>query len=414
MDSSQFSDSKPRFDTIEQLEAQGATCDTFRVKLYGKLHFLKRLKPELAGDIRYQEALHKEFETGYQLEHSHLVRYLSLDGDSILMEYVDGETLSQRIASNPDYFKNRKNTDKFIRQLLDVVGYLHSHQVLHLDLKPGNILLTRINHDVKLIDLGCCYTDAFQDTTGHSDGFAAPEQLAGQSVDVRTDIYAIGRILEVLPHHSIYNKVIARCTEANPAARYQSVDDIQTALIHTRRHFYWLAAVIVVLLIALVVWMLFLRQQQPTPVIIPEVPKDTLVHEKQDTTSQPKDTVSLHTPKPVSAPASASAPVSVPVKTTQPKPSFPDIKEEIDRLMDQAYQSTIATFCDSVFPSSTTGRAWAEVSTAFHNQTIQIGNQLVKKYPDIPESIIRQDIEGRFQNLVAYVFNKMRENGQQY
>lgn len=410
MDSSQFSDSKPRFDTIEQLEAQGATCDTFRVKFYGKLHFLKRLKPELAGDIRYQEALHKEFETGYQLEHPHLVRYLSLDGDSILMEYVDGETLSQRIASNPDYFKNRKNIDKFIRQLLDVVGYLHSHQVLHLDLKPDNILLTRINHDVKLIDLGCCCTDAFQDTTGHSDGFAAPEQLAGQSVDVRTDIYAIGRILEVLPYHSIYNKVIARCTEVNPAARYQSVDDIQTALSHTRRRFYWLAVVIVVLLIALVVWMLSLRQQQPTHVITPGVPKDTLVHEKQDNISQPKDTVSLHTPKPVSAPVSASTPA--PVKTTQPKPSSPDIKEEMDRLIDQAYQSTIAIFCDSVFPSPTTGRAWAEVSTAFHNQTIQIGNQLVKKYPDIPESIIRQDIEGRFQNLVAYVFNRMRENGQ--
>ena len=103
MDSSQFSNHQPRYDTIERLDAQGATCDTFRVKLYGKLHFLKRLKPEHAGDIRYQEALRKEFETGYQLEHPHLVRYLSLDGDSILMEYVDGETLSQRIASNSDY-----------------------------------------------------------------------------------------------------------------------------------------------------------------------------------------------------------------------------------------------------------------------------------------------------------------------
>lgn len=399
MDFSQFSDSKLRFDAIGQLEAQGATCDTFSVKLYSKLHFLKRLKPELAGDIRYQEALRKEFETGYQLEHPHLVRYLSLDGDSILMEYVDGETLSQCIASNPDYFKNRKNTDKFIRQLLDVVGYLHSHQVLHLDLKPDNILLTRINHDVKLIDLGCCYTDAFQDTTGHSEGFAAPEQLAGQSVDVRTDIYAIGRILEVLPNHSIYNKVIAHCTEASPVARYQSVNDIQTALSHTRRHFYWLTVVIVVLLLALVFWLLSLRQQEPTPVIIPEVPKDTFVQEKLDTTSQPKDTVSLPTP------------TTAPAKTTQPQPSYPDMKEELDRMIDKAYQSTIATFCDSVFPSPTTGRSWADASTAFHNQTTQIGNQLVKKYPDIPESIIRQDIESRFQNLVAYVFNRMRENG---
>ena len=108
MDSSQFSDNQPRFEAIEQMETQGATCDTFRVKLYGKLHFLKRLKPEYAGDIRYQEALRKEFETGYRLEHSNLVRYLSLDKDGILMEYVDGETLSQRLTQNPDYFKQRK------------------------------------------------------------------------------------------------------------------------------------------------------------------------------------------------------------------------------------------------------------------------------------------------------------------
>ena len=67
MDSSQFSDSQPGFDFIEQMDSHGATCDSFRVKIYGKLHFLKRLKKEYAGDIRYQEALRKEFETGYRL-----------------------------------------------------------------------------------------------------------------------------------------------------------------------------------------------------------------------------------------------------------------------------------------------------------------------------------------------------------
>lgn len=66
MDTSRFSDRQSRFEAVEQMETQGATCDTFRVKLYGKLHFLKRLKAEFAGDIRYQEALRKEFETGYR------------------------------------------------------------------------------------------------------------------------------------------------------------------------------------------------------------------------------------------------------------------------------------------------------------------------------------------------------------
>ena len=239
MESSQFSDSQPRFDTMEKVNRQGATCDTFRVKLYGKLHFLKRLKPEYANDIRYQEALRKEFETGYRLEHPHLVRYVSLSDDGILMEYVDGETLTDRLATAPDYFKSKKNTDKFLRQLLDAVGYLHAHQVLHLDLKPDNIMLTRINDDVKLIDLGCCYTDTFADTQGRTNRFAAPEQLSGGMVDARTDIYAIGKTLELLPHRPIYSKVIARCTRHNPANRYRSVADMQRAVFPKRRSMLW-------------------------------------------------------------------------------------------------------------------------------------------------------------------------------
>ena len=396
MDTSRFSDRQSRFEAVEQMETQGATCDTFRVKLYGKLHFLKRLKAEYAGDIRYQEALRKEFETGYRLEHPNLVRYISLDSDSILMEYVEGETLSQRLATHPDYFTKRKNTDKFVRQLLDVVGYLHSHQVLHLDLKPDNILLTRINDDVKLIDLGCCYTDSFPDTTGHTNAFAAPEQLSGGVVGIPTDIFAIGKILERLPEHTIYNKVIARCTAEDPSDRYQSVEEILHDVSHGRR--YWrVVAILAALVAAIVIGVASPENQESVPVnhdpVVPVIP------------AQPKDTQA-------SAPSvSVITPISVPSEIEVQRP----FDEELERMMDKAYRSTIATFCDSLFPSPspTTGKSWSDVSTAFHNLTIQIGDRLTGKYPDIPESTIRQDIEQRFQNLVSYVFNRMRQNGQQ-
>ena len=285
MESSQFSDSQSRFEAVEQLETQGTTCDTFRVKLYGKLHFLKRLKAEYRGDIRYQEALRKEFETGYRLEHPNLVRYISLDDDSILMEYVDGESLSQLLATHPDYFRKQKNADKFVRQLLDAVGYLHSHQVLHLDLKPDNILLTRINGDVKLIDLGCCYTDSFPDTTGHTDAFAAPEQLTNGVVDVRTDIYAIGRILECLPDHHKYNKVIARCTAPDPAARYQTISDLQDALSARKTHTFWPVLILLVVVMSIGYFISTDRQQQaaevaePQTEIIMEKPETIIVRE---------------------------------------------------------------------------------------------------------------------------------------
>lgn len=397
MESSRFSDNQPHFDPLEQLSHQGSTCDTFCVKLYGKLHFLKRLKPEHTGDVRYQEALRKEFETGYLLEHPHLVRYLSFEHDAILMEYVEGETLSQRIANHPDFFRNHKNTDKFIRQLLDVVGYLHSHQVLHLDLKPDNILLTHINNDVKLIDLGCCFTDSYQDTKGHTNSYAAPEQLSGKTVDERTDIYAIGRILEFLPEHTLYNKVIACCTAENPADRYQSVDEILYAINHRHRYPLWLA-IIAFCAVLLFVGIALVTHQKSEPTVIEKKVADSVISRQQDTLQQ-----------------MVLPPVGKPNQQSPAKDEQTLMKEDAERLIDQAYRSTIATFCDSVFPSPTpsTGKSWAEASTEFHNQTIQIGNRLVKKYPNIPESAIRQDVESRFQSIVSFVFNQMRTNAQQ-
>ena len=416
MDSSQFSDGQPKYDAIEQMDSRGATCDTFRVKLYGKLHFLKRLKAEYAGDIRYQEALRKEFETGYRLEHPNLVRYLSLDRDGILMEYVDGETLSQRLATNPDYFRNRKHIDKFVRQLLDALGYLHSHQVLHLDLKPDNILLTRIDDDVKLIDFGCCYTDSFPDTPGYTSEFAAPEQLSiiHCPLSIQSDIYAIGKVLGLLPSSYLYNKVIARCTAECPKDRYQSVGEILHD-IDGRRPFFRYVATVVAIVAALIACLVFItRHQESSPVkhesladSIALIPKDSVApseenHGPVSVILQPKDSISQS--KVVSA--------EEPIPQLSERDDRTRFMEDVERMMDKAYRSTIATFCDSVFPPPVNypGNPWADSSTEFHNQTIQIGDRLIKKYPSIPEATIRQETEMRFQSLVSHVFNQMREN----
>ena len=430
METSRFSDRQSRFEAVEQMETQGATCDTFRVKLYGKLHFLKRLKAEYAGDIRYQEALRKEFETGYRLEHPNLVRYISLDSDSILMEYVDGQSLSRCLATDPEYFCKRKNADKFVRQLLDVVSYLHSHQVLHLDLKPDNILLTRINDDVKLIDLGCCYTDSFPDTTGHTNAFAAPEQLSGGVVGIPTDIFAIGKILECLPAHTIYNKVIARCTAADPSARYQSVEEILRDVSHRRR--YWrVVAILAALLAAIVIGVaLFSHQPESVPalpkeILTPEsianpiqqkipVPENRLTPENQESVPVNHDPIVPVIPaQPKETQASAPVTTPTPISQSSEKEDQRPFDEELERMMDKAYRSTIATFCDSVFPSLTVGRQWSKQSSEFHAQVLQAAADLSRKYPDIPESVVIEHVESRFQSLVGYVFNRMRQNGQQ-
>ena len=424
MESSQFSDDQPRFESMEPVDTNGATSDTFRVKLYGKLHFLKRLKPQFSGDIRYVEAQRKEFETGYRLEHPNLVRYVSLSDDGILMEYVDGETLSERLRSQPDYFRSRQNTDKLLRQLLSVVGYLHSHQVLHLDLKPDNILLTRINNDVKLVDLGCCYTDTFVDTHGFTESFAAPEQLSiiHCPLSVRTDIYAIGKILEQLPNHHIYNKVIARATATDPAQRYQSAEEMMKALSKPRT-FLW-AVPVAVLAVIIVAFAIF--SEHPNRTVTESIIKsEDSVGTQLSVVSQHTDSQQLSSPrseKSVAASPNPSSPLSEKSVEASPRPSsspsegsgqasIHQMERELDLLMDVAYRSTISSFCDSVFPSLTVGRQWETQSSEFHAQTLQAAVELSSKYPDIPESVIIQHVEQRFQSLVGYVFNRMRENG---
>ena len=405
MESSLFSDSQPRFDMIEQLERPSSTCDTFRVKLYGKLHFLKRLKQDFSNDIRYQEAFRKEFETGYRLEHPNLVRYVSLSDDGILMEYIDGETFSERLANHPDYFNDRKNTDKFFRQLLSVVSYLHSHQVLHLDIKPDNILLTRLNNDVKIIDLGCCYTDTFTDTQGRTNSFAAPEQLAGEQTDVRTDIFAIGRILELLPNHQIYNKVIARCTAPDPSLRYQTVEDVLHDINSQRRYYLYVAIfVAIVLLLSMGATLLTHRQDSAS-----------ITQESSMGSNNPilEDSVFVIGEESVERHNNAVLQNRNNVPMSHHKDEQAQYNEELNRLIDQTYCSTIATFNDSVFtpPTSSTGKSWAAASTEFHNKVSQIADRLAQKYPNIPESSIRQETEMRFQSLASSVFNQMRNNG---
>ncbi len=419
MDFSQFTDSSQHFDSLEPINTHGATCVTYRVKLYGKLHFLKQLKPEFTNDIRYQEAFRKEFETGYRLEHPNLVRYLSFDENSILMEYVDGVTLSQRLASHPEYFKSQKNTEKFVHQLLDVLDYLHSHQVLHLDLKPDNILLTHINDDVKLIDLGFCYTDTFPDTTGKTNTYAAPEQIPsfgkeGQegftNIDVRTDIYAFGKILEQLPNHHKYNKVIARCTMENPSARYQTVGELQRAL-RPLSHLIGLA-IAVILAIALALGLYFMlanhdnrsldSEESPKPV---PVIHDSLNHPGIKPIPLPPSTTNQEVRKPVSSVKSEvneGIPLSQPSK---PENTF-DIKQlqtDIKAVVLPKYNTTLGALPDSVLPGS---KQWAQAGWAFENELTNTLKELILSHQDIPMETVAQEFATYVQSLITLKFQQ--------
>lgn len=370
METSEFSNNQPSFSDAELLPVSGSTCDCYRVKLYGKQHFMKRLKPELKTDPRYVSALEKEFETGYRLDHPHLVRYLSKGDDYLLTEYVDGETLKQFAISHPDYFKFRKNANRLLSQLLDVVGYLHQHQIVHLDLKPDNILITRIGYDVKLTDLGFCYSDVFPDTTGQTDNYAAPEQVEGKTIDERTDIYAIGKILETLPLPSIYNKVKNRCFQEDPLKRYQSAEEMLNQLPSEKLYNRWWLALIPVLAVVLALWF----YDSPKPLI--EENMDKVV-----------DSIMTSPAKPDSM-----------FETM--KPSAPEAKKESqvnDYLMSdikKAIEANFATVLDAHQDSLRRSRnPFYSAGTYLKELNMVSVQQLSAKYPQTDEEYIAKTIE---------------------
>lgn len=215
-----FSDTVP-------IDKNGATSDCFKVRIHAKWHFLKRPKKAFSTNPLYIAAFEKEFDLGFTLEHPNIVRYLSKgtdkDGIYILTEYIDGQTLSDFRLKNSDFFKREDNIRKLLLQLISALDYLHNRQIVHLDLKPDNILITNNGNNIKLIDLGLSYSDCYSEITGGTQSFGSPEQFARpELIDFRSDIYAFGKIVLYLfsgntSIHSIkrlptqYKKLLKEC-----------------------------------------------------------------------------------------------------------------------------------------------------------------------------------------------------------
>ncbi|MBQ8704018.1 MAG: leucine-rich repeat protein [Bacteroidales bacterium] len=193
--------------------------------------------------------LYKEYSIGVSLDHPNIVRVESLEDDAvvgrcIVMEWVEGVPLGSeegRVGSN-------KEARRVLEQLFDAVDYCHRHGVYHHDLKPSNILVTTDGR-VKLIDFGLSdgpQYAAFKQNAG-SAGFAAPEQTDGSKVDHRADIYALGRLVQMLSPHC-YRRAVRRATRTDPARRPSSVTALRRLM--RPRFPWWLVAVAVVATLA--------------------------------------------------------------------------------------------------------------------------------------------------------------------
>jgi eukaryotic-like serine/threonine-protein kinase len=175
-------------------------------KVLGKKLALKVLRGEMARDADVVQRFVQEAQTASSIGHPNIVDIHDFgrlpDGAVyFVMEYLDGEGLSDMIARGGSI--PMQEAILIIQQIASALGAAHARGVVHRDLKPDNVFILRRGGDpvVKVLDFGIAKVGgagAKITRTGMVFGtphYMSPEQAAGQSVDGRTDIYALGVIM---------------------------------------------------------------------------------------------------------------------------------------------------------------------------------------------------------------------------
>ncbi len=161
---------------------------------------LKLLASHLLRDEEARKRFHREAQAAASLSHPNVTTIHEIneaDGKTFLaLEYVEGETLEQRIEKGPLALQAALD---IARQIADGLQAAHAKGIVHRDIKPGNVLITPDGR-VKILDFGLALlTEGSKltqlDTTVGTVAYMSPEQAQGGEVDHRTDIWALGCLL---------------------------------------------------------------------------------------------------------------------------------------------------------------------------------------------------------------------------
>ena len=177
----------------------------------GRRVAIKILRPDLAKDPAFQSRFRREAQSAASLNHPNIVAVYDTGEDIlgdetnsvvvpyIVMEYVDGQTLRQLLASGRRLLPERAL--EITAGILAALDYSHRHGIVHRDIKPANVMLTRTG-DVKVMDFGIAraLADASATMTAASAvmgtaQYLSPEQARGEVVDARSDLYSTGCLL---------------------------------------------------------------------------------------------------------------------------------------------------------------------------------------------------------------------------
>jgi pentatricopeptide repeat protein len=234
---------------------------------------IKFVRPQTNLDEHARKLLHKEALTLSKLNHSNIATIHDFDSqkglDFLVMEYVKGETLSQHAKASE---LSEKEVAGLGMQIARALEEAHEHGIIHRDLKPANIAITS-KGQVKVLDFGLAKlfdpsrgslraeTLTQSEDDSHLMGtlpYMAPEQVKGEHIDARTDIYGLGVILYEMATHQLpfretsmpllfaailqqapvapralnpkisaeMERIILKCLDKDPTRRFQSAKEL--------------------------------------------------------------------------------------------------------------------------------------------------------------------------------------------
>lgn len=162
---------------------------------------LKTLRPEYQRDPDSRQRFRREARAMAFVSHPNLVTIYDLyeeqDGSWVVMEYIDGETLKELVRR--DGALAPESVTLILRQLANALSHIHERNLVHLDIKPQNIMLTRAG-EIKLIDFGLAqplgaHTEMDGGMAFGTVAYLAPEQARGDAVSEATDVYSLGCVV---------------------------------------------------------------------------------------------------------------------------------------------------------------------------------------------------------------------------
>jgi len=194
---------------LDGVVGRGGMAEVYRARdiRLDRIVAVKTLRDDLARDQTFQARFRREAQSAASLNHPSIVAVYDTGEDMvghtpvpyIVMEYVDGRTLRDLLRDDRRLLPERalEITDGVLRAL----DYSHRNGIVHRDIKPGNVMLTRTG-DVKVMDFGIARAvsdaQATMTQTAQVIGTAqylSPEQARGERVDARSDLYSTGCLL---------------------------------------------------------------------------------------------------------------------------------------------------------------------------------------------------------------------------